>query len=171
MEILSEEFSNRLYLPCEEDLQLKLVEDQFSINSEETLPHVNSNIIDLQDSWNLYIEKSIGKRVCKISADVWTRKILKSLYGISAKQMFSLFGSTYIRDHTFSVLILLKAINLLLLTNVRKVSSSNIDPGCDELLTNKWCNVSHKIQLFCKCVSWWFNVHHNDLHSSLCWHL
>jgi len=50
MEILSEEFSNRLYLPCEEDLQLKLVEDQFSINSEETLPHVNSNIIDLQDS-------------------------------------------------------------------------------------------------------------------------
>ena len=65
-----------------------------------------------------------------------------------AKQMFSLFGNTYICEQTFSVMNLNKnkqrsSLNDGHLKDILKISSSCIVPDYDVLVANKRCNISH----------------------------
>ena len=65
-----------------------------------------------------------------------------------AKQMFNLFGSTYICEQTFSVMNFNKNKQRFLLTDghledILKISSSSIVPDYGVLVANKRCNISH----------------------------
>ena len=65
-----------------------------------------------------------------------------------AKQMFRLFGSSYICEQMFSVMNLNKnrqcfSLNNGHLQNILKVSSSSIVPDYGVLVANKRCNISH----------------------------
>ena len=66
-----------------------------------------------------------------------------------AKQMFSLFGSTYICEQTVSVINFNKSKQRSSLTDrhsedILKISSSHIVPNYGVLVADKTCNISHQ---------------------------
>ncbi|XP_076810297.1 general transcription factor II-I repeat domain-containing protein 2-like [Clavelina lepadiformis] len=66
IKFLIEEFNSRLSLSSEEKLQLKIIENPFSIDPEEAPPHLQMEVIDLQTS-SLYKTK-YGESRCECGA-------------------------------------------------------------------------------------------------------
>ena len=89
IQLLIEEFSNRLTISSEEKLHLKIIENSFSIDGEEAPSHLQMEVIDLQVSSSLL--------------QMFMKEMIKNLL-ILGKQTFSLFVGTYICEKTFSVM-------------------------------------------------------------------
>ena len=145
IKFLIEEFNSRLSLSSEEKLQLKIIENPFSIEPEEAPPHLQMEVIDLQTS-SLYKTK-YGESSLQEFYKSLPKEKFKNLLTM-AKQIFSLFGSTYICEQTFSVMNYNKSKQRSLLTDghledILKISTSSISPNYDLLVANKRCNVSH----------------------------
>jgi hypothetical protein len=74
---LIEEFDRRLTLPKEEDIQLKMTEDPFSVDSADLPFQLQLNILIFSDQQ--ITEISTEKAVCTSSTEVWTVKSIKIL--------------------------------------------------------------------------------------------
>lgn len=145
IEILIEEFNKRLPLSCEEDLQVKLIEDPFSIDPGKVPTHVQLEVVDLQSSL-VHKTRHRGGRLQDFYRGLNKEKY-KNLLDL-AKRIFSLFGSTYMSEQTFSVLNFNKNKRRSSFTdgylgNILKIASSSMDPEYEKLVTNKRCNFSH----------------------------
>jgi len=143
--LLIDEFNNRPTLSIEEKLQLQIIENPFSVDPEEVPSHLQMEIIDLQASpvyKRKHEESSLQDFYKCLRKDEFEN--LLSL----AKQMFSLFGSTYICEQTFSIMNFNKNKERSSLTDgyledILMISSSSIEPNYDVLVANKRCNNSH----------------------------
>ena len=101
IEILMQEFDRQLTLSQEENLQLKLVEGPISVDSEEVPKQLQLEVIELQVS-----------SVCKTKHREGTlldfyRSLNNDKYKNLVqlpKKMQSIFGNTYIREQTFSII-------------------------------------------------------------------
>ena len=101
-------------------------------------------LIDLQAS---SVYKSKHKESLQDFYEYLNKEEIKNLL-TSAKQMFSLFGSTNICEQTFSVIKFNKNKQHSWLTDghledILKISSSSIIPIYGLLVANKRCNISH----------------------------
>ena len=79
---------------------------------------------------------------------MFEKKKVQKIYFNLAKQMFSLFSSTYICEQTFSVMKFIKNKQRSSFTdghleNVLKISSFSIVPDYGVLVANKTCNISY----------------------------
>ena len=92
IELLIEELDNRLTLSSEEKLHLKIIENPFSIDPEEAPSHLQMELIELQAS-SVYKSKH-GESSLQDFYKCLNKEGFKNLLNL-AKQMFSLFGSTY----------------------------------------------------------------------------
>ncbi|XP_034615326.1 general transcription factor II-I repeat domain-containing protein 2-like [Trachemys scripta elegans] len=136
--LLTEEFDRRLTLSKEEDVQLKLIEDPFSVDPEEVPLDLQLEVIELQCSAvyrNKHRESSL-------------QDFYKSLDNEVALKTFSIFGRTYICEQTFSIMNMNKNKQRSSLTDdhledIMKISTSNMTPECDKLVAEKRCNISH----------------------------
>ena len=145
IELLVEEFDNRLTLFSEEKLHLKIIENPFSLDPEEAPSHLQMELIKLQAS-SVYKSKH-GESSLQDFYKCLNQERFKNLLNL-AKQMFSLFAHTYICEQTFSVMNFNQnkqrsSLNDGHLKDILKISSSCIVPNYDVLVANKRCNISH----------------------------
>nr|XP_039256406.1 general transcription factor II-I repeat domain-containing protein 2-like [Styela clava] len=145
IELLNEEFNNRLSLSSGEELHLKIIENPFSIDPAEAPPRLQMELIDLQAS-SAYKSKHAESRLQDFYKCL-NKESFKNLLTL-AKQIFSLFGSAYICEQTFSVMNFNKnkqrsSITDGHLEDILKISCSSIVPDYAELVANKRCNISH----------------------------
>ena len=103
IELLVEEFNNRLTLSSKEKLQLKMIANSFLIDPEEAPSHWQMELIESQASAVHVYKSKHGKSSMQGFYKCLNKEGLKNLLNL-AKQMFSLFGSTYICEQTFSVM-------------------------------------------------------------------
>ena len=101
IKLLIEEFDNRLTLSSEEKLHLKIIENPFSIDPEEAPSHLQMELIELQAS-SVYKSKH-GESSLQDFCKCLNKAGFKNLLNL-AEQMFSLFGSAYICEQTFSMM-------------------------------------------------------------------
>ncbi|XP_075443375.1 general transcription factor II-I repeat domain-containing protein 2-like [Ascaphus truei] len=142
---LIEEFDRRLTFSNEEDIQLRMIEDPFSVDPAELLFQLQLNIIDLQCSTeyrNKHRESSLQEFYRSIDREKYPNLI------DSAMKTFSIFGSTYICEQTFSMMNLNKNKQRSCLTNdnledILKTSTTNMTPEYNKLVAIKRCNTSH----------------------------
>uniref|UniRef100_A0A674I7K9 SPIN-DOC-like zinc-finger domain-containing protein n=1 Tax=Terrapene triunguis TaxID=2587831 RepID=A0A674I7K9_9SAUR len=139
--LLIEEFDRRLTL-SKEDVQLKLIEDPFSVDPEEVPLDLQLEVIELQCSAvyrNKHRESSL-------------RDFYKSLDNEVALKTFSLFGRTYICEQTFSIMNMNKNKQRSSLTDnhledIMKISTSNMTPNATSLLPKRdGSNPAHLLQ-------------------------
>jgi 17beta-estradiol 17-dehydrogenase/3beta-hydroxysteroid 3-dehydrogenase/mitotic-spindle organizing protein 1 len=98
---LTEEFDRRLTLSKEEHIQLKMTEDPFSVDPADLPFQLQLNIIDLQfstDYRNKHRESSLQEFYRSLDIEKYKDLIE------GAMKTFSIFGSTYICEQTFSIM-------------------------------------------------------------------
>ena len=140
IEHLIEEFNNRLTPSSEEKLHLKIIENPFSVELEEAPSHLPIELIELQAS-PVYKSKH-GESSLQDFYKCLNNEGFKNLLNL-LKQMFSLFGSTYICEQMFSVMNFNKnkqrsSLNDGHLENILKISSFSIVPDYDVLVATKY---------------------------------
>ncbi|CAM5094862.1 unnamed protein product, partial [Eretmochelys imbricata] len=134
--LLIEEFDRRLTLSKEEDVQLKLIEDPFS---EEVPLDLQLEVIELQCS-AVYRNKHRESSLQDVYRSLDNEKY-KNLIEVALKT-FSIFGSTYICEQTFSIMNTNKNKQRSSLTDnhledIMKISTSNMSPEYDKLVAKK----------------------------------
>ncbi|XP_043400744.1 EPM2A-interacting protein 1-like [Chelonia mydas] len=143
--LLIEEFDGRLTLSKEEDVQLKLIEDPFSVDPEEVPLDLQLEVIELQCSAvyrNKHRESSLRDFYKSLDNEKY-----KNLIEVALKT-FSIFGSTYICERTFCIMNMNKNRQRSSLTDdhledIMKTSASNMTPEYDKLVAEKRCTISH----------------------------
>uniref|UniRef100_A0A674JUH9 SPIN-DOC-like zinc-finger domain-containing protein n=1 Tax=Terrapene triunguis TaxID=2587831 RepID=A0A674JUH9_9SAUR len=143
--LLIEEFDRRLTLSKDDDIQLKLIEDPFSVDPEEVTQDLQLEVIELQCSAvyrNKHRESSLWDFYKSLDDEKY-----KNLIEVALKT-FSIFGSTYICEQTFSIMNMNKNKQRSSLTDdhfedIMKISTSNMTPEYDKLVAEKRCNISH----------------------------
>ncbi|KAG6926376.1 GTF2I repeat domain containing 2 [Chelydra serpentina] len=145
--LLIEEFDRRLTLSKEDDVQLKLIEDPFSVDPEEVPLDLQFEVIELQCS-AIYRNKHRESSLRDFYKSLDNEKY-KNLIEVALKT-FSIFGSTYICEQTFSIMSMNKnkqrsslADNHL--EDIMKISTSNMAPEYNKLVAENRCNISHYI--------------------------
>ena len=91
--LLIDEFNNRLTLSIEEKLHLQIIENPFSVDPEETPSHLQMEIIDLQAS--PYTNANTKKAVCKIFLSVCAKTSSKIYFLWQNKCLAYLEALTY----------------------------------------------------------------------------
>ena len=132
-------------LSSEEELYLKIIENPFSIDPEEAPSRFQMELNDLQAS-SVYKSK-LGESSLKDFYKCLNKESFKNLL-TKVKRIFSLFGSTYICEQTFSVMNFDKNKQRSSLTDghledILKIPCSSIVPDYAELVANKRSNISH----------------------------
>uniref|UniRef100_A0A8C3SKW3 SPIN-DOC-like zinc-finger domain-containing protein n=1 Tax=Chelydra serpentina TaxID=8475 RepID=A0A8C3SKW3_CHESE len=144
--LLIEEFDRRLTLSKEEDVQLKLIEDPFSVDPQEVPLDLQLEVIDLQCS-AVYRNKHREKSSLQDFYKSLDNEKYKNLIRVALK-IFSIFGITYIYEQTFSIMNMNKNKQRSSLTDdhledILKISTSTMTPKYDKLVAKKRCNISH----------------------------
>ncbi|CAM2109005.1 unnamed protein product [Caretta caretta] len=141
--LLIEEFDRRLTL-SKEDVQLKLIEDPFSVDPEEVPLDLQLEVIEFQCSAvyrNKHRESSLRDFYKSLDNEKYKNFIEVAL------KTFSIFGSTYICEQTFSIMNMNKNKQHSSLTDDHledmKISTSNMTPEYDNLVAEKRCTISH----------------------------
>uniref|UniRef100_A0A674K1K9 SPIN-DOC-like zinc-finger domain-containing protein n=1 Tax=Terrapene triunguis TaxID=2587831 RepID=A0A674K1K9_9SAUR len=137
--LLIEEFDRRLTLSKDDDIQLKLIEDPFSVDPEEVTQDLQLEVIELQCSAvyrNKHRESSLWDFYKSLDDEKY-----KNLIEVALKT-FSIFGSTYICEQTFSIMNMNKNKQRSSLTDdhledIMKISTSNMTPEYDKLVAKK----------------------------------
>jgi hypothetical protein len=96
---LTEEFDRILALSKEEDIQLKMTEDPFSVDPADLPFQLQLNVIDLQfltDYRNKHRESSLQEFYRSLDSEKYKDLIEGAL------KTFSIYGSTYVCEQTFS---------------------------------------------------------------------
>uniref|UniRef100_A0A8C0H5C3 SPIN-DOC-like zinc-finger domain-containing protein n=1 Tax=Chelonoidis abingdonii TaxID=106734 RepID=A0A8C0H5C3_CHEAB len=136
--LLIEEFDRRLTLSKEEDVQLKLIEDSFSVDPEEMPLDFQLEVIELQCS-AVYQNKHRESRLQDFYKSLDDEKY-KNLIEVALKT-FSIFGSTYIYEQTFSIMNMNKNKRSSLtddhLEDIMKISTSDMTPEYNKLVAKK----------------------------------
>ncbi|CAM4637920.1 unnamed protein product, partial [Lepidochelys kempii] len=135
--LLIEEFDRRLTL-SKEDVQLKLIEDPFSVDPEEVPLDLQLEVIEFQCSAvyrNKHRESSLRDFYKSLDNEKYKNFIEVAL------KTFSIFGSTYICEQTFSIMNMNKNKQHSSLTDDHledmKISTSNMTPEYDNLVAEK----------------------------------
>lgn len=113
VEILLTEFERSITFTKEKDIQLKLVEDPFSLNPEELPTELQLEVIELQAS-SVYKTNQSSLQDFYRSLD---KKIYQNTIQLAIKR-FSIFWSTDISEQIFSVMNINKNNVLFSLTNI-----------------------------------------------------
>ncbi|CAM5151831.1 unnamed protein product [Natator depressus] len=142
--LLIEEFDRRLTLSKEDDVQLKLIEDPFSVDPEEVPLDLQLEVIELQ-CLAVYRNKHRESSLRDFYKSLDNEKY-KNLIEVALKT-FSIFGSTYICEQTFSIMNMNKNKQRTSLTDdhledIMKISTSNMTPEYDKLVAEKRCTIS-----------------------------
>ena len=140
-----EEFERRFTLSKEEDIQLKLIEDPFSVNPEELPICLQLEVIELQ-CLVVYRNKHRESSLQDFYKNLDSKKY-KNLIEVALKT-FCIFGTTYICEQTFSIMNINKNKHRSCLSDdhledILKTVTSNMSPEYDKLVAEKRCNVSH----------------------------
>jgi hypothetical protein len=128
--LLIEEFDRRFALSTEEDFQLKMIEDPFSVDPKEVPLNLQLELIELQCSAvyrNKHRESSLRDFYKSLDSEKY-----KNLIEV-AQKTFSILGSTYIGEQTFSIMNMNNKKQRSSLTNehlkdILKISTSNLTP-------------------------------------------
>lgn len=145
IDLLIEEFERRFTLPGETYIQLKLIENPFSADPDKVPLELQFEVIELQCSVpnkNNYRESSLVDFYKSLDSEKY-----KNLIELAMK-MFSIFGSTYICEQTFSIMHFNKNKNRSCLTNehledIVRTATSYMTPEYEKLANEKQCNISH----------------------------
>jgi 17beta-estradiol 17-dehydrogenase/3beta-hydroxysteroid 3-dehydrogenase/mitotic-spindle organizing protein 1 len=139
---LIEEFDRRLTLSKEEDIQLKITEDPFSVDPADLPFQLELNIIDLQCSTD-YTNKHRESSMQEFYRSLDSEKYKDLTEG--AMKTFSIFGSTYICEQTFSAINMNKNKQRSCLTNdhLEDIYTTNMTPEYNKLVAGKRCNICH----------------------------
>ncbi|MEE6463219.1 hypothetical protein FKM82_005821 [Ascaphus truei] len=141
---LIEEFDRRLTLSKEEDIQLKMIEDPFSVDPADLPSQLQMIVIDLQFATGYryrHRESSLQEFYRRMDSENYQNLIE------AAMKTFSIFGSTYICEQTFSIMNMNKNKQRSCLTNDNledflKTSTTNMTPEYNKLVAEKRCNTS-----------------------------
>jgi hypothetical protein len=95
--LLIEEFDRRLTLSTEEEVQLKLIEDPFSVDPEEVPLNLQLEVVELQCS-EVYRNKHREISLLDFYKSLDSEKY-KMLIEV-AQKTFSIFGNTYVNKHS-----------------------------------------------------------------------
>ncbi|XP_050795692.1 general transcription factor II-I repeat domain-containing protein 2-like [Gopherus flavomarginatus] len=130
MNLLTEEFDRRLILSKDDDIQLKLIEDPFSVDPEEVPGDLQLEVNELQSS-AIYRNKHRESSLWDFYKSLDDEKY-KNLIEVALKT-FSIFGSTYICEQTFSIMNMNKNKQRSSLTDdhledIMKISHFKYDP-------------------------------------------
>jgi 17beta-estradiol 17-dehydrogenase/3beta-hydroxysteroid 3-dehydrogenase/mitotic-spindle organizing protein 1 len=131
-------------LSKEEDIQLKMTEDPFSVDPADLPFQLQLNITDLQCSTD-YRNKPRESSLQEFYRSLDSEKYKDLTEG--AMKTFSIFGSTYICEQTFSVMNMNKNKQRSCLTNdhledICKMYTTNMTPEYNKLVAGKRCNIS-----------------------------
>ncbi|XP_050819799.1 general transcription factor II-I repeat domain-containing protein 2A-like isoform X2 [Gopherus flavomarginatus] len=140
--LLIEEFDRRLTLSKEEDVQLKLIEDLFSVDPEDMPLDLQLEVTELHCS-AVYRNKHRASSLWDFYKNLDNEKY-KNLIEVALK-MFSIFGSTYICEQTFSIMNKIKQHSSLIddhLEDIMKISTSDVTPKYNKLVAEKRCTIS-----------------------------
>lgn len=145
IELLIHEFERRIALSKDESNKFKLIEDPFSVDVEELPVQLQLEVIELQCSVlyrNRHRETSLQDFYKSLDKEKY--KNLRE----TALETFSVFGSTYICEQTFSIMNLNKNKQRSCLTDenlehILNIATSSAIPDYDKLVKDKKCNVSH----------------------------
>lgn len=143
--LLFEEFDKRITLSDKEEILVKLIENPFSVDAEKLPADLQMEIIDLQCS-EMYRVKHRESPLQEFYSALDQSKFKVLLD--TAYQIFSMFGSTYICEQTFSIMNLNKnkqrsSLSDINLEAILRTATSSIEPNFDKITSSKKCNVSH----------------------------
>jgi 17beta-estradiol 17-dehydrogenase/3beta-hydroxysteroid 3-dehydrogenase/mitotic-spindle organizing protein 1 len=142
---LTEEFDRRHTLSKEENTLLKVIEDPFPVDPADLPLQLQLNIIILQCSTDYrkqHRESSLQEFYRSLDSEKY-----KDLTEGTMKT-FSIFGSTYICEQTFSIMNMNKNKQCSCLTNDHledfcKMYTTNMTPEYNKLVAEKRCNTSY----------------------------
>jgi hypothetical protein len=143
--LLIEEFDRRFILSTEEDFQLKMTEDPFSVDPKELPLNLQLELIELQCSAvyrNKHRESSMRDFYKSLDSEKY-----KNLIEV-AQKTFSILGSTYVGEQTFSIMNMnnnkqRSSLNKEHFKDILKISTSNLTPQYEKLVAENRYNISH----------------------------